>query len=175
MKTSTLTLSLALGCGTILRAGAVQAESPYERDQRQQLEKYQQEHGLSPQVQQTLRWQAEWRQQHPNEPMPNLGVLEKLHRQETLNNISQGFAKMRQERQAKLQHDYLVSKQHQAQILASQRITWTPQQWQAWDRQYDQEQQRRAQDYIKASALSSEMAREEATRDEAERIRNGTN
>ncbi|MGA9027458.1 MAG: hypothetical protein WB440_15500 [Steroidobacteraceae bacterium] len=159
----------------MLRAGAAHAESPFERDQREQLEKYQKEHGLSPQVQQTLRWQQEWRQQHPSEPMPNPGELQKLHRQEIINNTNQGFAKMRQARQAKLQHDYLLSKQHQAQILASQHITWTPQQWKEWDRQYDLQQQRIAQDYLKAAAMSGQMAREEAAQEQADRIRNGTN
>ena len=111
----------------------------------------------------------------PERPTPNPGELQKLHRQEIINNTNQGFAKMRQARQAKLQHDYLLSKQHQAQILASQHITWTPQQWKEWDRQYDLQQQRIAQDYLKAAAMSGQMAREEAAQEQADRIRNGTN
>jgi hypothetical protein len=178
MKPSFLSLALVLGLvggGSTLGVSAARAESPYERDQRQMLEQYQREHGLSPQVQQAQRWQQEWRQQHPNEPMPNFGELEKLHRQEIIANMNQGFAKMRQARQAKLQHDYLMSRQHQQQILAAQHITWNAQQWKEWDRQYDLEQQQRANDYLKAAALSGQMAREEAARDESERIRRGGN
>ena len=147
------------------------AETPYERDQREQIEKQRREHGLSPQVEQAERWKREWRQQHPNEPMPSFGALEKLHRDEIIANMNRGFATMRQNRQAELQRNYLMAKQHQQQQLAAAHVTWSAQQWQQWDRQYDLEQQKRAQDYLKAAALSGQMAREEAARDEAERMR----
>lgn len=168
-------LLAGLGSAGALWSGAARAESPYERDQRQMLEKYQREHGLSPQVQQAQRWQQEWRQQHPNEPMPNLGVLEKMHRQETLDNMNQGFARMRAQRQAQLKHDYLVSRQHQQHLLDAQHITWTAQQWQQWDREYDRQQRQSAEDYLKGVAQAGAMAREEAARDEAERIRKSGN
>jgi hypothetical protein len=61
-----------------------------------------------------------------------------------------------------------LAKQRQQQLLTAAHVTWTPQQW---DRQYDLEQQKRAQDYLKAAELSGQMAREEAARDEAERMR----
>ena len=64
-----------------------------------------------------------------------------------------------------------MAKQRQQQLLTAAHVTWTPQQWQQWDRQYDLEQQKRAQDYLKAAELSGQMAREEAARDEAERMR----
>jgi hypothetical protein len=150
---------------------AASAETPYERDQREQLEKERREHGLSPQVEQAERWKKEWREQHPNEPMPSFGALEKLHRGEIIANMNQGFAAMRQRRQAELQRNYQLAKQRQQQVLTAAHVSWTPQQWQQWDRQYDLEQQKRAQDYLKAVELSGQMAREEAARDEAERMR----
>ena len=76
-------------------AGAAHAETPYERDQREQLEKAQREGTLSPQVAQRLRWEQEWRTQHPGEPMPNPGQMQKLHRDEIIANTNAGFAKMR--------------------------------------------------------------------------------
>ena len=178
MKTSLVALSAALcvtALGTVAWVTAVHAETPYERDQREQLEKYQQQHGSSPQVLQAQRWQEEWRQQHPNEPMPTLGALEKLHRQEILQNMDQDFAKMRQERQAQLQREYLLSKQHQQQILASQHVTWTPQQWKEWDRQYDLAQQQKAQDYLNAVKQAGEMSRTEMAQEEQDRIRRSGN
>jgi len=173
MRPSLYRLSLILGltgCASMLWVTAAWAESPYEKDQRAMLEQYQREHGLSAQVQQGQRWQQEWRQQHPNEPMPSFGALEKLHRQEINANMNQGFAKMRQARQAQLQHDYLLSKQHQQRMLAAQHITWTAQQCKDWDREYDREMQQRANNYLKAVAQSGEMARAEAVREENERI-----
>jgi hypothetical protein len=171
MKTSSKCLQLALAITALSWIGTAMAETPYERDQREQMEKARREHRLSPQVEQAERWKQEWRQQHPNEPMPSFGVLEKLHEKEIIANTNRQFAVMRQQRQAELQRNYLLSKQHQQALLAAAHITWTPQQWQQWDREYDLEQQRRAQDYLKASALAGEMARQEAARDEAERMR----
>jgi len=147
------------------------AETPYERDQREQIEKARREGKLSPQAQQMERWKQEWRQQHPNEPVPNMGVLEKLHRDEITANMNRGFAAMRQRRQEELRRNYLMARQHQQQVLAAAHVTWTPQQWQQWDREYDLEQQRQAEDYIKAWNLAGEMAREEKAREEAERMR----
>jgi hypothetical protein len=178
VKASLLALSTAVGVtalGTVSWVKAVQAETPYERDQREQLETYQQQHALSPQVLQAQRWQQEWRQQHPNEPMPTLGALEKLHRQEILQNMNQDFAKMRQERQAQLQREYLLSKQNQMRILASQHVTWTPQQWKEWDRQYDLAQQQKAQDYLNAVRQAGEMSRTEMAQEEQDRIRKSGN
>ncbi|MDB6062427.1 MAG: hypothetical protein JWM78_2530 [Verrucomicrobiaceae bacterium] len=165
MKITLPTLALLFGLMTA-NTLCVHAETPYEADQRQQMEAYQRTHGVSAQVQQSQRWEQEWRQQHPNEPVPNAGVLQKLHRQETLNNINQGFAKMRQERQAKLQQDYAFAKQRQQQMLAAQHITWTPQQWQNWDRQYDQSQQAQAQAYLDGIKKAGEI--QEAERQQRE-------
>jgi hypothetical protein len=122
---------------------------------------------------QAERWKQEWRQQHPNEPMPSFGALEKLHREEIISNTNQDFAKMRQERQAKLKRDYLLSKQNQQRKLASQHITWTAEQWKQWDREYDLAMQQRAQDYLKAVELDGEMARAEKAREEEEKLRKG--
>ena len=172
---ATLTLWLVLGfaaLGSVFWATMAQAESPYEKNQREMLERYQKEHGLSPQVQQAERWKQEWRQQHPNEPMPSFGELEKLHRQEIISNTNRDFAKMRQERQAKLKRDYLLSKQHQQRQLAEQHITWTPEQWKQWDREYDLAMQQRAKDYLKAVEQAGEMARIERAREEEEQRRN---
>jgi hypothetical protein len=107
--------------------------------------------------------------------MPTLGALEKLHRQEILQNMDQDFAKMRQERQAQLQREYLLSKQNQMRILASQHVTWTPQQWKEWDRQYDLAQQQKAQDYLNAVRQAGEMSRTEMAQEEQDRIRKSGN
>ena len=149
-------------------AGAAHAETPYERDQREQLEKAQREGTLSPQVQQRLRWEAEWRQQHPGEPMPNPGEMQKLHRAEIIANSNAGFAKMRAQRQADLQREYQLSRANQQRQLDARHITWTPAQWKEWDRQYDRAQQQKAQDYLNAVRQAGEidrMQREQEERD----------
>ena len=146
----------------------VMAETPYERDQREQLEKAQREGKLSPQVAQRLRWEQEWRTQHPGEPMPNAGQMQKLHRDEIIANTNAGFARMRAQRQAELQRQYQLSRANQQRQLAAQHITWTPQQWQAWDRQYDRAQQQKARDYLNGVRQAGEidsMQREQAERD----------
>jgi hypothetical protein len=149
-------------------AGAAHAETPYERDQREQLEKAQRKGTLSPQVAQRLRWEQEWRTQHPGEPMPNPGEMQKLHRAEIIANSNAGFAKMRAQRQAELQRQYQLSRANQQRQLDAQHITWTPQQWQAWNRQYDRAQQQKAQDYLNAVRQAGEidrMQREQEERD----------
>jgi hypothetical protein len=178
MNSSLRNLYVILGLAAtaaLLLPAAARAESPFERDQREQLEKYQREHGLSPEVQRRLRWEKEWREQHPNEPMPNAGVLQKMHRQEIIATTNQDFAQMRQRRQTELQHNYLLSKQRQQRLLDAQHITWTPQQWKEWDREYDREQRQQAEDYLKAVAQAGEMSRTEAAREEQERIRRSGN
>jgi len=174
MKVTLLSSLLILGIpgsASISWVAATHAESPYEQNQREMLERYQKEHGLSPQVQQAERWKQEWKQQHPNEPMPSFGVLEKLHREETISTMKQDFAKMREERQAKLKRDHLLSKQKKQRELAAQHVTWTAEQWKQWDREYDLEMQQRAQDYLKAVEQAGEMARLEREREEAEKLR----
>jgi hypothetical protein len=174
MKVTLLTLLLVLGLvgsGSVYWVTTAQAETPYEKDQREMQERYQHEHGTSAQVLQAQRWQQEWRQQHPNEPMPSFGALEKLDREEIISNTNQDFARMRQERQAKLKRDYLLSKQNQQRKLASQHITWTAEQWKNWDREYDRAMQQRAQEYLKAVEQAGEMARAEKAREEEEKLR----
>ena len=117
--------------------------------------------GLSPQVQQSERWKQEWYQQHPNEPLPSFGVLEKMHRGEIIQNMNNGFAQMRQRRQAELQHEYQMAKEHQKQINDTQHVTWTAAQWKNWDVEYDRQKQQQAQDYLNAIKQSGEMQREE--------------
>jgi hypothetical protein len=178
MNPSLKNLSMVLGVigsGCLLCATAARAETPYERDQRQMLEQYQQQHGLSPQVQQAQRWQQEWKQQHPNEPMPSFGALEKLHRSEIIANTNEGFAKGRAARQAELQHNYELSRQNQARMLAAQGITWSKQQWDAWNKQYDLAMRQQANDYLKAVAQAGEMSRTEMAREEDARIRASRN
>jgi hypothetical protein len=163
MKSCLTILALIAGL-----AGAAHAETPYERDQREQLEKAQREGTLSPQVAQRLRWEQEWRTQHPGEPMPNPGEMQKLHRAEIIANTNAGFAKMRAQRQAELQRQYQLSRANQQRQLDAQHITWTPQQWQAWNRQYDRAQQQKAQDYLNAVRQAGEidrMQREQEERD----------
>lgn len=156
----------------LLLAGAAVAETPYERDQREQMEKAQSEGKLSPDAVQRLRWEQEWRQQHPGEPMPNPGQMQKLHRGEIIANTNAGFARMRAQRQAQLQHEYQVTRAHQAQVNAQNHVTWTPAQWQAWDRQYDRAQQQKAEDYKRGVEQAGEINRMEREHDEQQRIYN---
>lgn len=151
-------------------AGAAHAETPYERDQREQLEKAQREGTLSPQVAQRLRWEAEWRQQHPGEPMPNPGQMQKLHRDEIIANTNAGFAKMRAQRQAQLQHEYQISRANQQRQLDARHIAWTPAQWKEWDRQYDRAQQQKAQDYLNGVKQAGEIDRMQREQEERDRI-----
>jgi hypothetical protein len=163
MKSGMTILALAAAL-----AGAAHAETPYERDQREQLEKARREGTLSPQVAQRLRWEAEWRQQHPGEPMPDPGQMQKLHRAEIIANSNAGFAKMRAQRQAQLQREYQLSRANQQRQLDAQHVTWTPVQWKEWDRQYDRAQQQKAQDYLNAVRQAGEidrMQREQEERD----------
>ncbi|HEY9678808.1 MAG TPA: hypothetical protein V6C76_12430 [Drouetiella sp.] len=111
----------------------------------------------SPDALQRERWEAEWRQQHPGEPMPNPGQMQKLHQGEIMNNMNRGFNQMRANRQAELQRNYQMLRQHQAQENAARGITWSPQQWQAWDRQYDGAQRQAAQDYLNGVKQAGEM------------------
>ncbi len=78
---------------------------------------------------------------------------------------------MRQERQAKLQQDYLLSKQIQQRKLAEQHITWSAEQWKNWDREYDRAMHQRAQDYLKVVEQAGEFARAEKAREEEEKLR----
>jgi len=153
-------------------AGAANAETPYERDQREQLEKAQREGKLSPDVVQRLRWEQEWRTQHPGEPMPNPGQMQKLHRDEIIANTNAGFAKMRAQRQAQLQHEYQLSRANQQRQLDAQHVHWTAQQWQQWDRQYDAAQRQKAQDYLNAVKQAGEINQAEREHDEQQRIFN---
>ena len=158
-------LVLATSAAAVWQATA-RAETPYELDQRQQLEQYQREHGLSPEVAQAQRWKREWQQQHPNEPVPDAGVLQKLHRQETLDNINRGFAKMRAERKGKLLRNYLLSRQHQQQILAARHVTWTTAQWSEWNRQYDAGLRAQVRSYEEGRRVNAEILEMERQRRE---------
>lgn len=77
---------------------------------------------------------------------------------------------MRQERQAKLKRDYLLSKQNQQRKLASQHITWSAEQWKNWDREYDRTMQQRARNYLNAVEQAGETARAEKAREEEEKL-----
>jgi hypothetical protein len=138
---SALVLALS-GSVWVATAGA---ETPFEKSQREDQEHYQQQHGVSPQAAQARRWEQEWRQQHPNEPMPSFGALEKMHRQEIIANTNRGFAAMRKARQQQLQREYLMARQLQQRQLDARHVVWSPQQWHRWDQQYEQEHQQAAQ------------------------------
>lgn len=146
---------LATSTAVVWHAAAC-AETPYELDQRQQLEQYQRQHGLSPEVAQAQRWKRDWLQRHPNEPVPDAGVLQKLHRRETIDNIKRGFAKMREERKATLLRNYLLSRQHQQQILAARHVTWTPAQWSEWNRRYDEGLRAQVRSYEEGRRVNAE-------------------
>jgi hypothetical protein len=162
-----LLLGLA-GLAALLGTSAAQADSPTGAQQQAHNQELQrqalQQQAPSPQVQQFARWKQEWVQQHPNQPIPSLGVLEHLHEGEIMANANAGFAKMRQDRQAQLQQDYQRATQNQQRTLAAQHITWSAQQWEDWDREYDLLMQQRANDYLEALKQAGEMEREEQRR-----------
>ncbi len=173
MKRCSLRFSLVFSLvgPAFIGGAAAQADNPswaeqQVRNQEMQRQALQQQaqQAPSPQVQQAERWKQEWVQQHPNEPMPSFGALEKLHRGEIMSNTNAGFARMRQARQAQLQHDYLMSKQNQERMLAAQHITWSAQQWANWNREYDQQMHQRANDYLEGVRQAGEMEREEQRR-----------
>jgi hypothetical protein len=121
--------------------------------------------GPSPQVQQYDRWKQEWYQQHPNEPLPSLPVLEKMHRGEIIQNMNAGFAEERRRRQAKLQYEHQMARQRQEQVNASQHVTWGDAQWKNWETEYDNQRRQEAQDYLNGIRQAGEMQREEWRRE----------
>jgi hypothetical protein len=136
---------LVLALSGIVGIATAGAETPFEKSQREDQARYEQQHGVSPQAAQARRWEQEWRQQHPNEPMPSFGALEKMHRQEIIANTNRGFDAMREARQQQLKREYLMARQLQQQQLNARHVVWSPQQWQRWDQQYVQEHQQAAQ------------------------------
>jgi hypothetical protein len=108
------------------------------------------------------RWQNEWKEQHPGEPVPNLGQLEHMHSAETNALVRQGGQQMWANRQSELKRNYLMAKNIQQQRNEANHVTWGPQQWAAWDKQYDAGQQAQANAYLEAVRQSGEMARAEA-------------
>jgi hypothetical protein len=132
--------------------------------QRQALQQQQVQQVNNPRIGQYERWKQEWLQTHPGQPVPSMGVLEHMHEGQIIQQSNEGFAKMRAQRQAQLQAEYQMVKRNQEQQLAAQHITWTAQQWQAWDREYDQQHKQRAQEYLDAVKYAGEMEREEQRR-----------
>jgi len=126
--------------------------------QRQALQQQAQQ-GQSPQVLMTQRWEREWVQQHPGEPVPNLGQLEKMHRGEIFQNTARTWTATRQNRQIELKQQYLLSRQNQQRRLDAQHITWSPQQWQNWDAQYQGQMKQNAADYLEGVRQAGEIGR----------------
>jgi hypothetical protein len=113
--------------------------------------------GLTPQAQQAARWQREWTEQHPGEPMPSFGKLEKMHRGEIIQGINSTWNQTRQNRQNELRSNYLLSRRNQEQKLAAQHVTWSPQQWSNWDTEYRQQMQQHAKDYLEGVRQAGEI------------------
>jgi hypothetical protein len=116
---------------------------------------------VRPQVLQYQRWQKEWTEAHPGEPMPTLGQFEHMHEAEIVQQVHDDGQRMWAARQAKLKADYAQAKQMQAQKNAAQHVTWTSQQWAAWDKAYDNQKRQEANDYLKAQAQAGEELRAE--------------
>lgn len=115
------------------------------------------------------RWQAEWRTQHPGEHMPSDGVLQKLHRDELIQQSNADWAAGRKLRQEDLRREYLLSRYNQQQINAKSGIKWNDAQWRAWDQRYSDEHKKQAEDFVKNWQMMSEMARQQVMREEYER------
>jgi hypothetical protein len=116
---------------------------------------------VRPQVAQYQRWQDEWRQTHPGEPMPTLAQFEKMHSAEIQADVRARGQKMWADRQAQLKADYLHARQMQEQRNAAQHVTWNSQQWAAFARDYDRQKHQEADDYLKAVAQAGEEFRAE--------------
>jgi hypothetical protein len=116
---------------------------------------------VRPQVLQYQRWQNEWKQQHPGEPMPSLGVLEHMHEKELVANTQADGQRMWAARQAELKANYQKARQMQGQKNAAQHITWNTQQWANWDKAYDQQMHQQAIDYEHAREQAGEELRAE--------------
>jgi hypothetical protein len=115
------------------------------------------------------RWQAQYRAEHPGQPMPNDGVLQKLHRNELIQQSNADWDAGRKEREATLRREYLLSRYNQQQINAKNGVKWTDAQWRAWDQRYSDEHQKQAEDFAKNWALMGEMARQQAMQEEHDR------
>lgn len=115
------------------------------------------------------RWQAEWRTQHPGEPMPNDGKLQKLHRDELMQQSRADWAAGRKIRQEELRHEYLMSRANQQHINAKNGVKWTDAQWRAWDQRYSDEHKKQAEDFARNWEMMGEMARQRAAQEEWER------
>ena len=116
---------------------------------------------VRPQVLQYQRWQNEWKQQHPGEPMPSLGVLEHMHEKELVANTQADGQRMWAARQAELKANYQRARQMQEQKNAAQHVTWNSQQWATWDKAYDLEMRQQAIDYERARQQAGEELRAE--------------
>lgn len=121
--------------------------------------------------QRLARWQAEWRAQHPGEPMPNDGVLQKEHRGELIQLMDAGAQAGHQQRQEELRREHLLSRYNQQQINKKNGVTWTDAQWLAWDKRYNDEHRQNAEDFVRNWAAMGEMARQQAAQEEFERYK----
>ena len=110
------------------------------------------------------RWKREWVQQHPGEPIPNLGVLEHLHEGEIIANTNADMARMRQARQAQLQAEYRKARLDQQRALPAQHIVWTTEQWKAWDREYDLQRRQSAEEYLDGIRQAAKIEEERQRR-----------
>jgi hypothetical protein len=119
--------------------------------------------------QRLARWQAQYRAEHPGQPMPNDGVLQKLHRDELIKQTNADWDAGRKERQDELKREYLLSRYNQQQINTKNGVKWTDAQWRAWDQRYSDEHQKQAEDFAKSWALMGEMARQQAMQEEHDR------
>ena len=117
------------------------------------------------------RWQAQWRTEHPGQPMPNDGVLQKLHRDELLQLSNAGWEAGRKQRQEELKREYLLSRYNQQQINVKNGVTWNDAQWRTWDQRYNAEHKQQAEDFVRNWAAMGEMARQQAAQEEFERYK----
>ena len=115
------------------------------------------------------RWQAQWRAEHPGQPLPNDGVLQKLHRNELIQQMNSDWDAGRKLRQEELRREYMLSRYNQQQINAKSGIKWTDAQWRAWDQRYIAEHKLQAEEFARNWELMGEMARQRAMQEEHDR------
>ena len=110
------------------------------------------------------RWTEEWKQQHPGQPVPNAGLIEKMHSAEIKQQIQQSGREMWAKRQADIRADYQAARHRQELQNQANHVTWTAGQWAQWNDSYQAARKAEAAAYMNGSGMSGEMARKEARR-----------
>jgi hypothetical protein len=129
------------------------------KQREQQLMQQQAAQPVNSSILQSQRWENEWRQQHPGQPMPNAGQLQKMHSAEIQGNIKNGWAQMRQRQAVKANEEYQMATEISKRNAARDGVTWSKAQF---ERDYDQSHKDQADAYLESVRQSREISDTEA-------------